>query len=568
MKQIPLRIFRSYRAKYYEDDILQGPTAYPQEYFEELAKNGFNAVWLRAILRDLAPSNVFPTIGHDIARHQNALGTVIERGARHGVKVMLYFNEPLCLPQDNPFWAEHPEVRGASGDSMMDEWPKTYTFCTSTPQVRQFIREGMARVFKDLPSLGGWFTIVGSEHHTHCYSHIFDGAKGGKPDCPRCAQRTPSEVAAQLMTDMRDGTRQSSQSAEMIAWNWAWHILEDDPQRQLLSLLPKDMTVLVDWERGGWRNMPSGKRNWIDEYSLLYVGPSERFEATAEEVRKNGLSLVTKLQVGTTHELSDVPNLPLIDNLYEKLCRVENMGLRGLLATWNFGNMFTFNTAAVGRFVHTTERPSPHQFVTEVAAEYFPNCDDKGVAAAVGEFTAAMQYYPFDEHLIYWGPINYAMAYPLTSAPLTGKSMGWSWVMHERGDDLEPTLRQFTLDEVIASFDALVAQWRPAIANYAHALAGCKEPQAKLELGVAKMIGCAYRSTANVYKTYKLRKERPADLEAQFAAVAADEIANLEEALPLLKADSRLGFHAECQAYMFSAELVEAKLKALRSGWA
>ena len=39
-----LRIFRSFHAKYYEDDILHGPTAYPESYFPELVENGFNAV--------------------------------------------------------------------------------------------------------------------------------------------------------------------------------------------------------------------------------------------------------------------------------------------------------------------------------------------------------------------------------------------------------------------------------------------------------------------------------------------------------------------------------------------
>ena len=59
-----------------------------------------------------------------------------------------------------------------------------------------------------------------------------------------------------------------------------------------------------------------------------------------EAAQQRGLAVMAKLQVGTTHELSTVPNLPLVDHLYEKLVGAEQLGLAGFLATWNFGNAF------------------------------------------------------------------------------------------------------------------------------------------------------------------------------------------------------------------------------------
>ena len=85
-------------AKYYSDDILTGPEAYPEAYFARLVQNGFNAVWLRGILRDLAPSASFRNWGRYVARHQDALALVVERAKAYGVSVLLYLNQPLCLP--------------------------------------------------------------------------------------------------------------------------------------------------------------------------------------------------------------------------------------------------------------------------------------------------------------------------------------------------------------------------------------------------------------------------------------------------------------------------------------
>lgn len=561
---IPLRIFRSFTARYYDDDILYGPTAYPDEYFAKLVTQGFNAVWLRGTLRDLASTDVFPDLGTEITRHQDALATVVARAQQHDVQVLLYLNEPLCLPREHTFWSLHPEVRGAAGKSVMDNWPETYAFCTSTPEMQAWLRQVTKNLFTAVPELGGWFLISASEHHTSCYSHIWDAPGGQRPDCPRCATRAASEVVAELITALHDGTRAASATAATIAWNWGWTQYEPDPQPSLLSQLPKDITVLIDWERGGHRLLPTGKPNFVDEYSLAYVGPSERFSKLHAEAQRQHLPVMAKLQVGTTHELATVPNLPLVDHLYEKLLGVERLGLQGMLATWNFGNSFSLNTAAIGRFVEHAGRPTPSEFVARLAEEYFDLEHGGEVADAVAQFSAAMAWFPFDIPLLYAWPGNYALSYPLTLAPLTGKSMGWSWQMHERGDDLTSSASQFTIPEIIEQLQGLLVEWEKGLARYQQALAGSTNPHADVEIGVATVIGCVFQSTLHIYQTYLLRRDRPEDMKKQYHTILDDEIINLEKALPYLAADPRLGFHAECQGQMFSVESVEAKLSSLR----
>jgi len=168
-------------------------------------------------------------------------------------------------------------------------------------------------------------------------------------------------------------------------------------------------------------------------------------------------------------------------------------------------------------------------------------------------------------NIIYYGPANYALAYPLTLSPLTGKPMGESWWMRERGDDLQGSLDTFTLEEIIAMLSTLVAEWERGVAVLTEALATNTHPHAAEELGVAKTVGYCYRSTKNVYRTYQLRLERPTDMAARFLPILDDEIATLEAALPLVEADPRLGFHAECQGYQFSADLIRRKMAQLRA---
>ena len=47
----PTLIFRSPVARYYHEDILEGPQVYDEACLAGLAEHGFNGIWLRARLR-------------------------------------------------------------------------------------------------------------------------------------------------------------------------------------------------------------------------------------------------------------------------------------------------------------------------------------------------------------------------------------------------------------------------------------------------------------------------------------------------------------------------------------
>ncbi len=558
---ISLRIFRSFKANFYRNDILCAPENYSDAYFDALTANGFNAVWLRGVLRDLAATEIFPELGADAAAHQDALGTIIERARRHGVQVLLYFNEPMGYPSTHPFWERHPEVRGHTGPfEDYEDDPLRSALCTSMPAVLDWMRAAMTGLFRAVPDLGGWFSISASEYPCHCYSRIIDYLKGEHTSCPRCREREPMAIVREVLQALYDGTRAVSATAHTIAWNWSWAYYEPDPQPSLLPYLPKDMALMLDWERGGNHVMPNGRRHFIDEYSLAYVGPSERFMALYHEAQRLGLPVMVKLQVGTTHELATVPNLPVVDNLYRKLSAAEELGVTGMLATWNFGNTFSLNTAAVAQFVQQDTRPEPKQFVTELAERYFGLADGSGVGEAVAHFSAALEWFPFDQDLIYFWPGNYAPVYPLSREPLHDTFMGWCCLMQERGDDLTKSTTQFTIEEIADLLGKLVADWERGVEKLDVALTGHDTERARVERGVAHSVGRVFRSTMYVYQVYLLRRDRPADMVERYAAILRDEKANLSALLPWTEADPRLGFHAECQGQMFSPETIREKI--------
>ncbi len=210
--------------------------------------------------------------------------------------------------------------------------------------------------------------------------------------------------------------------------------------------------------------------------------------------------------------------------------------------------------------------PGAAEFVRQLAEEYFPGADAEGVATAIEALSTAMGYYPFDMSMLYTGPANYALAYPLTLDPLTGQSMGASWMMIRAGMTCRKAWGSFPSRKLYQPLPLP----RSRTGRTASSCSPRPWPTARMRMPHGNSAWRApseycYHSTWNAYRTYKLRLERPDDAETQFQQILADEIAEyLEQAtLPLLEVDPRLGFHAECQGYMYSAEAIREKLAIL-----
>ncbi len=577
------RIFRRSESDFSVDEPMQAPSVYTREALAELAAHGFDGFWLRGRLGEAMASTVFPEL-NDPRREERirALRTVIECGRAAGMGLYLYFNDPLALPADSPFWRAHPDLAGEP----FTDWggQKVVSLCLSTPLAAQFLEQAAASVLRDLPGLAGVMLITASEHHTHCWSHYIrysleDGITFptvGPLRCPRCAQREPADLVAQITRAWRMAADAHAPDCRVIAWNWSWSIWYPDPQREVLDALPPGVEVMADWERGGqraWR----GRTIPVDEYALGYAGPSERFLGCLAAARESGRPMLAKLQIGTTHEIATVPNLPLLTNLHKKLAGMQELGIAGFLGTWNFGCTLTLNTYAIRHFLdNPVDYRNRDRFLTTLAQTYLGVADPVLTIRAWDCFARAFEHYPFCIRLLYFSPLNDAPAHPLSFRYLA-KPLEGSWIKHEFGDQLEDCLGNFTMEEVTAAFVDLAKGWQDGLPWYEQAL-GVPAPAATAvqrahrldELRCAQMIGLQLRSVSNLFRFHRERqtlvKEHgltpPCDLPRTdvLIGILRDEINNARAALPLVEADPRLGYHQEAHTYMYSAALIREKL--------
>jgi len=554
----------------------------PDEFYHDnlllrLAMHGFNGIWIRGALRKFARNSAFPEFGEDSDRILSELRTLCQRAAPLGMKVFLYMNEPMGLDEDDPFWDKYPQVKG----TLCHMKPVNY-LCSSTEEVRTYLRESCEYVFSHVPELAGVLLITASEYPSHCWCHaripgnaeqLEEMLTDGKL-CPRCAERTPQEVVGEIVTLIRDGCKAAQPDAEVIAWNWSWSMWEEDPQRGVLEQLPDDVIVMGDYERGEMTSA-CGFEYKNDEYSIKVIGPSARFVGVAEFQRSRGMPVYAKLQIGTTHENPNIPYLPTLQKIARKWQTLVEAGVTGMMTCWNFGNMPSLGTEIAGE-MNWHPQPSVEEALRALATRHFGPEAAGPMVAGWEQLCRAQDDFPTSIPVMYYGPMSRGPVLPWVFDRIDRK-FPRSWLLDTiiEGDRLD-WVTPFGAEKVLECYRAVADQWAEGIALMEPALAtatGADLLRLQQEIGLARFCLVQLRSSANMVDFLLARDayhasvdpaERRALLD-RMEALCRDELENAAAAIPLCAGDSRLGWHGEAYGYMVTRELVEAKLANLRA---
>lgn len=443
----PLRMGYSYFALC--SDPLLDPTLdpYPDGLLTRLAAVNENAVWLHVELSQLAP--VPWSQDKHIKRRLGALRELVTRAAKHGIKIFLYFNEPRSLPTSSPVFKQHPDWRGV-------EEKNFNAICTSAPEVRTAIRDGIASICRAVPKLGGFFTITASENLTNCWSH----GQGAK--CPRCQNREPAEVIAEVSATIDEGIRTAGGKQRYIAWDWGW---KDEWALDVIERLPTSVELqsVSEWslpiERGGVKSA-------VGEYSLSAIGPGPRAQRHWEAAKQRGLRISAKIQCGNTWEFSAVPYLPVLENITRHATALRNLGVKDIMLGWTLGchpspNIEAFSEINSGGTLETLAEKRHGKTHATAAATFWREC------------SAAFREFPYHIGVVYQAPLQMGPANPLWPAP-TGYKACMVGIPY---DDLKswrsiypPDIFAAQLEKVVAGFEAAIAKLRAAIAESPPAL--------------------------------------------------------------------------------------------------
>jgi hypothetical protein len=560
------RFCYSYFALYGDPLLEKEADPYPDGYLARLSSLGVDGVWLQGVLNMLSP---FPWESSADPRREERLAglrSLVARARRHGIGVYVYLNEPRAKPLE--FHGKFPGLKGVvEGDHA--------ALCTSHPAVQQWLADSVAHVARAVPDLAGFFTISGSENLTNCWSH------GNGRGCPRCGQRTPSEVIAEVNSLFYKGIESARSKARLIVWDWGW---ADDWVPGIIERLPLGAALMSVSE---W-SMPisrGGVAHQVGEYSISTVGPGPRARKHWALARQRGMQTIAKIQAGNTWELSAVPYIPALENVARHIANLLEANLDGLMLGWTLGGYPSPNlevVAEVERAVQAVSRPEGieasggipsliDRALNQVARRRFGATLAPAVVGAWREFSAAFSQFPYDGSLVYNAPMQYGPSNLLWSDPTGYRAsmIGFPY------DDLDGWRGPYPPEIFIAQFELVAGGFEKAIENLEHSfdavssrLQARERQEMAGELSVARAASIHFRSVANQARFVQARRKLAAargpeeahPLLSELEDLLLSELALARKLEGIQSRDSRIGFEATNHYYYVPIDLAEKVL--------
>lgn len=549
--QFELRLIFSYFADYGDPLLDPEVGSYPEGLLQRLAAAGVNGIWVHTVLRTLAKDPAFPEFGDGCEKRMEGLRTLVARGKRHGIGIYLYLNEPRAMSAE--FFTREPgreAMRGAPAGEL-------FRLCTSHPEVRRWMSDALASVFAQVPGLAGVFTITASENPTNCASH------GSWKQCPHCQDRGDAEIIADVNAVIAEGVRRGNPDAKVIAWDWGWRWHGDAPD--IIERLPSGTWLMSvsEWavpiERGGIAST-------VGEYSISAVGPGPRATRHWQLAKTAGLKTMAKVQVSSTWELAAIPYLPTLDLVAEHARNLAVAGVDGVMLSWSLGCYPSPNLEVFQAFSPDDRAIGP--VLDRVARRRYGDEAASIAREAWTAFSDGFRQFPFHVNTVYHAPLHVGPANPLFLTP-TGYSATMVGLPY---DDLKawtsiypPEVWIQQMERVRDGFARGCEIWEQLVRHTEHTPCG---EDVRRELGLFRAAELHFASCINQAR-FVIARDRaaaafdPEEREAWRQAlceIVHDELAVAKRFLPLVEADSRIGYESSNHYFYVPQDVVEKVL--------
>ena len=560
--QLKIRISRCFfgptgRPPFFIDELMNDVDYYPDEYLNKLAHEGINGLWLTMYFFDM-PSTVFPDHGKDAPQRFAKLQKTVEKCARYGIRIYVFFSEPKFFadnfkPHAYPLDSakDHPELK-----QLHDR------FCTSTENGKKFIRESIEALFSNVHGLGGFINIMFGEDNGTCpglFHHEY------AEHCPECTRRGAPAVFREQAQIMYEAMKKHSPESEFLGWFYAPGSRDGSKTAKFMEEIekawPEECFFLYNFESGGMAEQ-LGKVRTVFDYSLAFVGPSEQFAAMTERCARKA----AKLQVGCSHEDASVPFIPVPSNLYQKYKFLHEHDVSAAMQCWYFGNYPGVMNKAAGELSFAPFPETEKEFLETLAAPDWRR-NAPLAAQAWSHFSAAYQMFPMNICFEWYGPLHHSICWPWHLFPVD-EPLAPSWLIHQfpeiSGDRIGECLgMHHNLADAIAICRAMDEEWSKGAeimkklkAEYA------EDPDRSEDIGVALAVGLQIKSALNTLLFYDARERmfRTGVSELEFMRpLVESEISNTLQMKDLCLKDPRLGYHSEAEAFLFHPVRLEKR---------
>ncbi len=484
-----------------------------RDTFSALSRFGANSTFTFVRLGDYLGKDTYPELANpDREKNIAELQKLANLAGSAGIDLYLdCYN--LKLPSSHPVFKAHPEAMGAPQFGA-----DIRCLCPSDPKTLQYIADSWADLFRRVPQLGGMVAIIGGEGFYHCYMR--GGANG--PDCPRCKSRPAEDVVADLTNAVFRAIRKVKPDAELFAWPYSAFVWSKEPfQLDLISKLDPGIHLVSEIDKD-YIYHKNGYDKSIWDYSIDFLGPSDRYKAQAEAIRKRGLKQCCKTETATAWEHTGVPYIPCMQRWAERMGIIRAQKPDSIMYAYDCtGFTRSRPEELAGRLSWTTSGTGDEE-IGKIAARDFGTDAAGKMMEAWKSFSEAMGHIPYLTHGYYIGPSFIGPGQPLmlTEEGMPEELHGRFFYLAE-GDLTEGTSEATKLRPIYTAdinespaqmddMDKALALWEQGVQTMKAAREDV--PEARMteyqrEIDMAAYLQSCFRSVVNGNRFFTLRRQ-------------------------------------------------------------
>ena len=360
---------------------------------------------------------------------------------------------------------------------------------------------------------------------------------------------------------------------EIIFWSYNWGRQPVQPRMELIDALPQDVTLQATFEMFE----PQVKRNGLNapsaDYSLSFEGPGRYFASEAERAHKRGLRLFSMSNTGgLTWDYGVIPYQPCPyqwHRRYEGICKAQrDWGLTGLMECHHYGWWPSFISELEKEAF--TEGGIPFEtHLRLIAARDFGAANvDRAIEAWRLWSETARDYVASDDNQ--YGPFRLGPSYPYNFGgkrigkkdfpcpPYASFGVGIARLNYLDVSGYSPELgeRKKIDRERMTKEIELLESMQEKLGKGADMFDAMAGEKARRMAGLGRFMQRTVITAINVKQGAMAHLDGKKD---EVLAWAKKEYANAKAALPLVEADSRLGWEPSME-YVGGAEQVRWKL--------
>ena len=512
---------------------------FPEGILKEYADAGINGIWMHMVLYQLVEFPFEPTLSKGWKKRIESLNKLVAKAKKYGIGIYPYLNEPRAM--SDAFFRKYPQLRGeAEGDF--------YAMCTSTHEVKDYLYQSVRKLFEMVPDLAGFFTITMSENLTNCYSRL-----SGEMTCPRCKNRKPWEVIAEVNNLMAKGAHDANPNAKVISWTWGWY---DEWAEKVIPLLTEGQILQCTSEEA-MKFCIGGVKGTVLDYTMSLCGPGEKAKKIWKVAREHGMQMSAKVQMNNTWEMAVVPYIPVFEKVETHIKQLKEQGIQHLQMSWTLGGCPSPNLRLAEWLME--ERGTLKDYL----ADWLNESDAEGVYMAQQKLSNAFSHYPFHMETLYFGPQNFGPMAPffLEKTEYHASMVGYPY------DDLKGWRSIYPTDVYEDEYCQLVEGWREGLKD----LLVYKRKNSELDemILMAQVVLCQYESAYHHIQFVKRRDQILADggfttkvsgkLLGELLRVVHEEMETVQTLIDLRLRDSRIGFESS-NHYFYTLQDLKEKM--------